>query len=421
MNTEIRSRKTAARRLIALASAVALTALLSLQSAPARVHAATQAELNQQLEELQAEEKELKEELNSTNSDLANSQKRKDTLDKQISNAKKQINLLTSQIDELDSKMNDKSDEIAAKEKEIADKEAAIQTTSDQLSERLRAIAKRGNLSSLQMVLNTEEYADYLIKSKMIERIAANDQQEMDKLEEEISQINEEKAALENDKQSLEDEKAQVETLKKQADAKKSELDTLYKALQAEIKKIQSTASDYAAQLKKNQEEQDKIDQQIKAIINSQSTSTGKFGDGSMLWPVPTVRNISSGFGPRWGTTHRGIDIANGSIPIYGQKVYAAADGVVIYANYTNEYGGGYGYYCIVDHGVDSSGKRISTLYAHNSKLYARVGDVVVGGQTVLSLAGDTGNVTGPHLHFEVRENGVAVDPIKNGYVSANR
>ena len=102
---------------------------------------------------------------------------------------------------------------------------------------------------------------------------------------------------------------------------------------------------------------------------------------------------------------------------VYGQKVVAAADGVVIYSNSTNSWGGGYGYYIMIDHGTDSKGRRIVTLYAHNSRVYAKVGDKVVGGQTVISLAGDTGNVTGPHLHFEVRVDGTAVDPIANGYV----
>ena len=66
---------------------------------------------------------------------------------------------------------------------------------------------------------------------------------------------------------------------------------------------------------------------------------------------------------------------------------------------------------------MDAKGRKIVTLYAHCSKLKVKVGDMVVGGKTVLALAGDTGNVTGPHLHFEVRVNGTAVDPIANGYV----
>ena len=210
------------------------------------------------------------------------------------------------------------------------------------------------------------------------------------------------------------------QTLQNEASAKKKEMEKLYKAIQAEEKKILAQANNYKAQIEKNKKLLDDIDKEIQKIIASKSNNNSQYS-GTMFWPVPTVRNISSGFGSRWGTVHRGIDIANGSVPIYGEKIYAAESGTVIYSNYTSTWGGGYGYYCIVDHGLDSKGRRISTLYAHTSKMYARVGDKVTRGKTVLALAGDTGNVTGPHLHFEVRVNGVAVDPIKNGYVSLNK
>lgn len=135
------------------------------------------------------------------------------------------------------------------------------------------------------------------------------------------------------------------------------------------------------------------------------------------------MRALSDVFGPRWGKMHRGIDIANGPIPIYGENIVAAADGTVIAANYTSYYGTGwsygYGYSCIVDHGYDSQGRKITTLYAHCSVMNARVGQKVTGGKTVLGQAGKSGDVTGPHLHFEVRVNGVAVDPL-NTYVSPN-
>ncbi|HBT63865.1 MAG TPA: hypothetical protein DEB10_04280, partial [Ruminococcaceae bacterium] len=136
--------------------------------------------------------------------------------------------------------------------------------------------------------------------------------------------------------------------------------------------------------------------------------------------PVPAVRNISSFYGKRWGRLHKGIDIANGSVPVYGQNIVAAHSGTVIYSNYTSVWGGGYGYHIIIDHGVDGKGRKISTLYAHCSKVFVRVGDKVVGGKTVIAKAGSTGDVTGPHLHFEVRENGVAVDPLAKGYLKVN-
>jgi murein DD-endopeptidase MepM/ murein hydrolase activator NlpD len=95
---------------------------------------------------------------------------------------------------------------------------------------------------------------------------------------------------------------------------------------------------------------------------------------------------------------HEGIDIAVGE----GTPVTAAAAGTVIYAGWM----GGYGNLVVVDHG-----NGLSTAYAHNSSLAASVGQSVAAGE-VVSYSGNTGNSTGPHVHFEVRVNGSAVDPL---------
>ena len=90
----------------------------------------------------------------------------------------------------------------------------------------------------------------------------------------------------------------------------------------------------------------------------------------------------------------------------------------MIAVNYTSSYGTGwsygYGYCVLVYHGEDSKGRAITTMYAHCSKMYARVGDKVKGGETILAQVGATGNVTGPHLHFEVRVDGERVNPYPN-------
>lgn len=122
-------------------------------------------------------------------------------------------------------------------------------------------------------------------------------------------------------------------------------------------------------------------------------------GTGSLRWPVSGP--VTSGFGPRWGRMHEGIDIA---IPT-GTPVGAAAPGTVIHAGWL----GGYGNLVVVDHGGG-----LSTAYAHNSSISVSVGQSV-GTGTVLALAGSTGNSSGPHVHFEVRVGGNAVDPL--GYL----
>ena len=100
----------------------------------------------------------------------------------------------------------------------------------------------------------------------------------------------------------------------------------------------------------------------------------------------------------RWGRMHEGIDIAVPS----GTPVHAAAAGTVIYAGWMT----GYGNLVVLDHG-----NGLATAYAHNSSLLVSVGQHVSQGQTI-SLSGSTGHSTGPHVHFEVRVNGVAVDPL---------
>lgn len=113
-------------------------------------------------------------------------------------------------------------------------------------------------------------------------------------------------------------------------------------------------------------------------------------------WPVQGP--ISSPFGPRWGRMHQGLDIA----VVTGTPVRAAASGRVTFSGDN----GGYGLLVIIDHG-----NGVETRYAHNSQLLVKVGDRVQRGQ-VIARSGNTGNSTGPHVHFEIRQYGQAVDPL---------
>ena len=131
----------------------------------------------------------------------------------------------------------------------------------------------------------------------------------------------------------------------------------------------------------------------------TQAAVSAPAGTGALAWPVSGP--VTSGFGARWGRMHEGIDIGLAE----GTPVQAAAAGVVIYAGWMS----GYGNLVVIDHG-----NGLSTAYAHNSSLVVGVGRSVAGGE-VVSYSGNTGNSTGPHVHFEVRVNGAAVDPL--GYL----
>jgi murein DD-endopeptidase MepM/ murein hydrolase activator NlpD len=123
----------------------------------------------------------------------------------------------------------------------------------------------------------------------------------------------------------------------------------------------------------------------------------------AMLWPVEGP--LSSPFGPREGRVHVGIDVAVAE----DTPVRAACDGVVAYAGSGLR---GYGNVVIVQHAAE-----LATVYAHNRALEVRKGDVVTRGQ-IIARSGQTGHATAPHLHFEVRKDSIARDPL--GYLSPN-
>ncbi len=118
---------------------------------------------------------------------------------------------------------------------------------------------------------------------------------------------------------------------------------------------------------------------------------------GEYGWPLE-AGVVSSEFGPRWGHLHKGIDVAAAK----GEPVYASADGEVIYAGDGLT---GYGNVVILRHDEVTT-----TLYAHNSSLKVREGDKVKAG-TVIAAVGSTGHSTGPHCHFEYRDQDVALNP----------
>jgi murein DD-endopeptidase MepM/ murein hydrolase activator NlpD len=127
---------------------------------------------------------------------------------------------------------------------------------------------------------------------------------------------------------------------------------------------------------------------------------------GAFLWPARGT--LTSRFGWRYRRHHNGIDVASPT----GSPIYAARDGVVEFSGWK----GGYGRVVVVDHGAG-----ITTVYGHASRLLVRPGQRVKQGQ-LIALVGCTGSCTGSHVHFEVRINGQAVDPMRHlGSAQARR
>ncbi|HET8957318.1 MAG TPA: M23 family metallopeptidase [Microcella sp.] len=131
-------------------------------------------------------------------------------------------------------------------------------------------------------------------------------------------------------------------------------------------------------------------------------------GTGAVRWPFPFAAEISSGFGNRsapcrgCSSYHQGLDF----VPGYGTPIQSIADGTVTFAGW----GGGYGLHVIIDHVIN--GKKVTTLYAHMApdSTPLSTGDPIAAGDYI-GQVGDTGLSTAPHLHFELKLDGVAVDP----------
>lgn len=159
---------------------------------------------------------------------------------------------------------------------------------------------------------------------------------------------------------------------------------------------------------KKDSDSYTEIDGEVEeAIVNShevQERPNRSMSSGVSSKAIKYIKPIQGGittskYGARWGTVHLGHDWG---VPV-GTKVMSSADGKVKEAGWNDSYG----YYVLVEHGEDKQ-----TRYAHLSSIFVEVGDKVKQ-EHIIGLTGNTGNSTGPHLHFEVIIDGDTVDPVE--------
>lgn len=152
-----------------------------------------------------------------------------------------------------------------------------------------------------------------------------------------------------------------------------------------------------------NLENINSIDMQVaKANLDTEIIENCDSAINGVILTKPVTGTVSSRYGTRWGRAHTGLDISAQT----GTPIYSCSKGTV---KYTGWYGG-YGNLVIVDHG-----NGIETYYGHCSKIYVSKGQEVTK-DTILAAVGSTGNSTGPHLHLEIRKNGVVQNPQKYLY-----
>jgi murein DD-endopeptidase MepM/ murein hydrolase activator NlpD len=277
----------------------------------------------------------------------------------------------------------------------LAKAEKALTERSLVLNKRIRDIYQNGQLNYLDVLFGANDFGDFTTRLDLLKRIMNQDIELIAKVKAERELVLQKKSELESDKAAiLQLEQASLEK-KKIIESSKKEREAV---LDTAINERDVAEQSYQDLLETSR----KIEQMI--LRRNQNGKQGpSTGSGAMMWPTD-VREITSPYGwrthPIFGTSiyHSGIDIGAD----YGDTVRAADNGVVIYADWM----GGYGKAVIIDHG-----NGISTLYGHNSELLVTEGQKVRKGDAI-SRVGSTGYSTGPHLHFEVRQNGSPTDPL---------
>lgn len=381
-------------------------------------------------------------------SNLSEAQQEKKTLENDLQKAKELIDSLKgskediqSEVEKLDKQLNEISgkvkeleSQLSKKRQEIADTESALNKAKEQEKKQLRNMKKRiqfmyenGQTSYVEMLLSADSFTDFLNAVEYITQISQYDRKMLKEYQNMQVTIADTQKTLETDYASLQSLQAKVQEEKQAVaaleSAKKGELN----AVADDLTDAQSVAKAYEAEIQAQNEviaqiqaaqkraaEQQAAQQQAQAAEENQNTAqnTTPSGNGqstgSMMWPCPSSKRVTSDYGPRTSPTngassnHKGIDIG----AAYGADIVAADGGTVLVATYSSSGGN----YVIIDHGGG-----LCTVYMHASSLTVSAGQTVSKGQ-VIAKVGSTGISTGNHLHFGVTLNGVYVSPW--GYVS---
>lgn len=386
------------KRLLVVMLAAALLFPLSNYMAPEARAAVTKAEINElksDAEALEKEKKELQQQLKQIEANKDKAMDQKALLERQINVLQDEINNMAQQIVKYDELILIKEQELASAQQDEADQYRLF-------CERVRAMEEDGEVNYWAILFNAASFSDLLDRVIMVDEIMEYDNAVMDNLIAIREQIEVDKAELEQARTDQKAAKVAQEAAKKELEARESDVEKLI----AQIKKQESAAEHAIDELTAKAEAMDKEIAQKEKELAAQLAAQGNkiTSEKGYLWPLKNYSNLSSLYAGRIDpftgkpATHSGIDVPAPK----GVQILAAKSGVVITAAYQS---GGYGNYVVISHGDGNT-----TLYAHMSSRKVKVGDVVKQGQ-VIGLVGSTGRSTGNHLHYEIRENGVRIDP----------
>ncbi len=370
-------------------------------------------------EQLEKKQNENNKQINQTQSELEEVQTEKSETTKQVEELSTQIADYESQIETLNGQITELNSKITQSEKELQKAQEDYTQQEALLNARLVATYEAGETSYLDFLLSSESIIDLISNYYLVAEVANSDTELLEKIEKQKQDIEKAKKELEGSKQELATSKAskqsvttQLQTAKEEKKQQVAKLSEDEQKLQEKIEElrqanvsidneIRAAQAAIEAARRKQEEERKKQEANNSNKKPSNPSTGGSAGSGSVsssgfIYPVPSgYTRITTGLNYSNGSYHGAVDFGSGGIN--GQPIYAVADGYVVTSKRLN---GSYGNYIIIAHY-----NGLYTLYAHGQDGSRRVsaGDTVTQGQQIMNV-GSTGNSSGPHLHFEVRQ-----------------
>ena len=393
---------------------------------PMTVSAKSSSEIKSELNEIKEEKEKIDEEIEKIRGRLSDNMEDMEDIVAQKNLIDQEVFLLYSQMTNIEAQIAAYSDLIADKQDQLDQAQQHLKELQEQNRARIRAMEKNGGLSYWSVIFRANSFSDLLDRLRMVQEIADADQRRLEEMSAAAEVVAEAKASLEEEKVGLEQTRSELEEAQLVLDAKRAEADKLLAELVAK-------GEEYEALVEEAEQEAGKLAQEIldkeaeydeakdreyqewlaaqpkpKPPANTTTGSGGTAGDpnyvAGLTWLVPiSYTRFSSPFGwrihPVYGDLrfHYGVDL---SAPT-GTPIVASRAGKVT----TTSYDGSSGYHVYINH---QDG--FVTRYLHMTHYVVSPGQYVQAGQ-VIGYCGSTGASTGPHLHFSVYYNGVAVNP----------
>lgn len=388
-------------------------------------------EIQEEIDQLEAQKAENDQKIEELQSQLSGNMEEMEAVVAEKNVIDQQITLLFEQMDNLDAQIKAYGQLVADKQAELDKAQAELDYLNEKNQERICAMEKNGQVSYWSVLFQATSFTDMLDRMYMVLQINQADKEALAELDAAARQVETAKAALEEEMAALEVSRQELDKTQAELDEKRAKADELlanlvargeeYAALveQAEEESYHMLLSIIEKQNERTEAEereyQEWLAQQKPPAPPTDSGSTGDIGgsgsagddndvDG-VTWLVPiSYTRFSSPFGmrlhPVYGDyrLHNGVDL---SAP-EGTPIYASRAGEVIVATY----GASGGNYVMIDH-MDNT---YTTMYLHMTQYVVSVGQYVNAGE-LIGYCGSTGVSTGPHLHFSVFKNGVAVNP----------